>query len=86
MKKYEITVSKSALKELQKLPKEANNKIIPSISKLANNPRPTGSKKLKGSNSNWRIRVGNYRIIYAIDDEILIVDIRKIGHRRDIYD
>jgi mRNA interferase RelE/StbE len=64
----------------------STTRIIKAILNLSDNPRPQGSKKLKGGFENWRIRIGDYRIIYAIDDEILIVDIRKVGHRKDIYD
>ncbi|WP_407692831.1 type II toxin-antitoxin system RelE family toxin [Reichenbachiella agarivorans] len=52
---------------------------------LANDPRPSGAKKLKGNSQNWRIRIGNHRVLYTIDDEIRIVDIRKVGHRKDSY-
>jgi mRNA interferase RelE/StbE len=86
MSLYNIVVSKSAFKELSKLPLSANNRIIKAVSNLSENPRPHGSKKLKGGYELWRIRIGDYRVIYAIDDEILIVDIRKVGHRKDIYD
>ncbi|MES1217243.1 MAG: type II toxin-antitoxin system RelE/ParE family toxin, partial [Bacteroidota bacterium] len=56
------------------------------ISSLAQNPRPLGVKKLKGSTEDlYRIRSGDYRVIYSVDDEIRIVDIRKVGHRKDIY-
>jgi len=83
---YKIVVSKSAAKEFSKLSTAANNRIIKAILKLSDKPRNQGSKKLKGGSENWRIRIGDYRVIYAIDDETLIVDIRKVGHRRDIYD
>jgi len=86
MSQYKVVVSKSAAKELSKLSSVANNRIIKAVIKLSDNPRPHGAKKLKGSSENWRIRIGDYRVIYAIDDEILIVDIRRIGHRKDIYD
>ncbi|SIT14443.1 type II toxin-antitoxin system RelE family toxin [Belliella pelovolcani] len=86
MNQYEIVVSKSASKELLKLPKKVNNKIINAILLLADNPRPSGAKKLRGLSENWRIRIGDYRVIYAISDEISIVDIRKVGHRKDIYE
>ena len=86
MSRYKVIVSKSAGKELSKLPLEINNRIIPAIRKLSDNPRPKGSKKLKGSKSTWRIRIGDYRVIYVIDDVVLVVDIRKVGHRKDIYD
>ncbi|MFN3800622.1 type II toxin-antitoxin system RelE family toxin [Belliella pelovolcani] len=86
MNQYEIVVSKSASKELLKLPKKVNNKIINAILLLADNPRPSGAKKLPGLSENWRIRIGDYRVIYAISEEISIVDIRKVGHRKDIYE
>ena len=83
---YEITVSKSAAKELFKLPKRVNNKLIKAIMSLSEYPRPVGAKKLRGGSDNWRIRVGDYRVVYAVNDEILVVDVRKVGHRKDIYD
>lgn len=86
MSQYKVVVRKSAAKELSKLPVTVNSRIIEAILNLSDNPRPQGSKKIKGGFENWRIRIGDYRIIYAIDDEILIVDVRKVGHRRDIYD
>lgn len=66
MNQYEIVVSKSASKELLKSPKKVNNKIINAILLLADNPRPSGAKKLRGLSENWRIRIGDYRVIYAI--------------------
>jgi mRNA interferase RelE/StbE len=62
-------------------------KILSAIEALVENPRPAGVKKLKGKGENlWRIRVGDYRVIYLIDNTVRIVNIRKIGHRRDVYD
>ena len=85
MQTYKIVVSKSAVKELSKLPKSVNNKLIQAIKGLAINPRPTFAKKLRGGSNNWRIRIGDYRIVYSIDDVICLVDVRKSGHRKDIY-
>ncbi len=82
---YKVVVSKSASKELADLPSQVVNRIIPAIIKLEENPRPTGCKKLKGEQENWRIRIGDYRVIYSIDDMIRIVDVRNVGHRKDIY-
>jgi len=83
---YKIIISHSAEKDLEKLPTQAVRRIGKVIDELEEDPRPHGSKKLKGANENiWRIRVGDYRIIYNIDDVIAIVDIRKVGHRKDIY-
>jgi mRNA interferase RelE/StbE len=82
---YIINVKKSAQKELSAIPVNFQTKIIDAIDGLATNPRPDGVKKLKLSKSLWRIRVGDYRIIYSIEDEILILEIQKIGHRKDVY-
>ncbi|WP_339925176.1 type II toxin-antitoxin system RelE/ParE family toxin [uncultured Cyclobacterium sp.] len=53
---------------------------------LSEDPRPVSAKKLRGGSGNWRIRVGDYTVVYSVDDEILVVDVRKVGHRKDIYD
>jgi len=83
---YKITFKISANKDLQQLPKLAFIKIQAAIGKLAKDPRPAGVKKLKDSSEDlYRIRVGDYRVIYIIDNGIKIVTIRRIGHRRDIY-
>ena len=83
---YTIFIKPSALKELGKLPKATVKKTEKVISSLSNEPRPTGVKKLKGIDEDlYRIRVGDYRIIYSIGDEIKIIDILKIGHRKEIY-
>lgn len=81
---YSITIEKSALKNLQKIPKSDQTNIVTAIRNLAFHQRPTGSKKLTGR-SGWRLRVGRYRVIYEIKDtncSILVVD---IDHRKDIY-
>lgn len=84
MAKYKITIKKSAAKELQDIPKKDLLKIIKRIQSLAENPRPTGSQKLS-AREQYRIRQGDYRIVYSIDDKKLLVDIVKIGHRREVY-
>ena len=83
---YQITFKDSANKELQKIDKLTIAKIVIPINALSKSPRPIGVKKLKGlSEDLFRIRVGNYRIVYSINDIIKIVNIRRIGHRKDIY-
>ena len=83
---YQITITQSVLKELKQLQKPVVQKIEKLISGLASNPRPVGFKKLKGKDGNiYRVRSGDFRVIYAIEDAIRIVEIRKIGHRKDIY-
>ncbi len=83
---YSVLVSRTASKELADLPTQALNRIMPAIKKLGENPRPPGSKKLKGAHDSWRIRIGEYRVIYTIDDMIRIIDVRKVGHRKDVYE
>jgi mRNA interferase RelE/StbE len=84
MAKYKITIKKSAVKELQDIPKKDLRRIVKIIKLLAGNPRPQGCQKLSGQNR-IRIRQGDYRIIYFVNDKDRIVDIVKIGHRREIY-
>lgn len=84
MAKYNLTIKKSAAKELQDIPKKDLAKIIKRIQSLAENPRPGGSQKLS-SRQQYRIRHGDYRIIYSINDGQFVVDIVKIGRRREVY-
>lgn len=84
---YNITFKKSAEKEFEKLPSSIIKRIGNSIDSLSKNPRPVGSKKLEGQKESlWRIRIGDYRVIYLIEDVIKIVEIRRIGHRKNIYE
>ena len=83
---YEIGFKPSVLKEIRKLDEAARKVIISEIELLADNPRPDGCKKLKGEVNLYRIRVfSNYRIVYEIQDRILVVTVVKVAHRRDVY-
>jgi mRNA interferase RelE/StbE len=83
---YQIVVKPSAKRELKKLVPRIVSLIVSKIDTLAVNPRPEGCKKLVTNKEElWRVKVGEYRILYAIDDEIRIVDIHHVGHRREIY-
>ena len=82
---HQIQIRKTAQKQLDKLPDDIADILLDAIETLAENPRPKGYKKLKGR-SGFRIRKGDYRIIYDIYDNVLIIDIIAVGHRRDIYD
>ena len=81
---YNIEILRRAQRALVRLPHKEYERIRDAISALAENPRPSGSKKLAGR-SGWRIRIGHYRVIYEIEDVIRIVTILHVGHRRDIY-
>ena len=84
MGKYKIEIKQSAVKELNKIPEEDLKKIASEIESLSNNPRPTGCEKLS-TLERYRIRQGNYRILYSIEDDILTVYVVKIGHGKDVY-
>ncbi len=84
MVEYKITIKPSALKELEKIPKKITRQIVNKILSLAKNPCPIGTKKLSGDEK-YRIRQGDYRIVYRIDEISLLVEIVKIGHRREVY-
>lgn len=86
MSDYQIIVTRSAQKELKSLSPEISSRIKSKIDTLVNNPRLSGCRKLKGRLNRWRIRVGNYRVIYSIDDKNLVIKILEIGHRREIYE
>lgn len=82
---YQIQIRKSAQKQLDKLSDDIAENLLDAIEELAVNPRPSGCKKLKGR-SGYRIRKDDYRIIYDIYDDVLIVDVIAAGHRKEIYD
>jgi len=82
---YNLEILRRAQKELADLPKETYPKICDAVQGLEKDPRPSCCLKLKGREG-WRIRVGNYRVLYTIDDQQQIITIFHIGHRRDVYD
>jgi len=82
---YVIEFSPTALKQLKKLTLTIQRQLAPEIDRLAINPRPIGYKKLALNNASYRVRVGDYRIIYSINDKIITIFVLKIGHRRDVY-
>ena len=82
---YTVQILRRAQKELAGLPPLVYQRVRDAIRDLASIPRPSGCKKLAGRNG-WRIRVGDYRVIYEIDDHTQIITIMHIGHRRDVYD
>ncbi len=82
---YTVVIHKKAKKEIDKIPDLYAHRIAETIYQLAENPRPLGCKKLSDSEEYYRVRVANYRIIYSIEDEILYIEVIKIGHRKEIY-
>lgn len=85
MTRYSIEFKQSAKKELAQLPRPTAEKVAERIKALADNPRPDGCKKLTGSTYSYRIRINDYRVVYSIIDQCLIIQVIKIGHRKDVY-
>ena len=83
---YTIVVSKSVQKQLDRLPEQVYQRILPTIRLLAENPRPPGSLKLKGVDAEYRIRIGDYRLRYKIDDDKQVVILGRCQHRKNVYD
>ena len=83
---YSLSVKSSAAKELQSISDKATlTRLIEKVKSLATQPRPSGYEKLAGRPNLYRVRQGNYRVIYSVDDEKQVVDVVKVGHRIDIY-
>ena len=86
MAAYSLTIKPSAVKELQEVSDKATlSRLIEKIQSLATQPRPPGADKLAGRQNLYRVRQGNYRVIYSVDDQSRVVDVVKVGHRRDVY-
>ncbi len=82
---YRIDLSPSASRQLRKLDPSARRRVQAAIELLATEPRPSGAKKLAGGAGEWRVRTGDYRIVYEIDDGVLVILVLAVGHRREIY-
>lgn len=82
---YRVEFSKRAVNQLKSLSRYVQVRLKPAIDGLAEEPRPDGVVKLKGEENAYRVRVGDYRIVYEVRDNVLLVLIVKIGHRREIY-
>jgi mRNA interferase RelE/StbE len=81
---YAVQIQRSAQKQLARIDRQDRLRIISAIRGLANDPRPSGCKKLPGRSA-WRIRIGSYRVIYEINDGCLLVLVIALGHRKDVY-
>ena len=86
MASYRVEVKPSARKELEDLPNNVLSRAVRKMESLAENPRPPGCKKLKAYSDVWRIRVGDWRILYIDDDGTKLVSVTRIAHRREVYD
>ena len=85
MARYSIEISRTAEKQLKKLRRDDQRRVVRALLNLRDEPRPQGSRKLTGYDEVFRIRVGRYRVLYSISGKKLIIIILKIGHRKDVY-
>ena len=83
---YRIEVAPSAVRQLRKLDRVAQRRVQAAIELVASEPRPNGAKKLIGGAGEWRVRTGDYRIVYELHDHVLLVLVVAVGHRSDIYE
>ncbi|MFZ0589816.1 MAG: type II toxin-antitoxin system RelE/ParE family toxin [Bryobacteraceae bacterium] len=86
MDKYIVEIKPSARKELEALPDNVLSRVVQLMETLAQNPRPTGCKKLKGYKNQWRLRVGDWRVVYLIDDKAGLISVTRIAHRSEVYE
>ncbi|MBO9482276.1 type II toxin-antitoxin system RelE/ParE family toxin [Salinisphaera sp. G21_0] len=85
MSQYELRWKRSALKELQKLPATTVSRLVALAESLVDQPYPSGCCKLAGTEHTYRVRAGNYRLVYLVHNGQLIIEIVRVGHRKDIY-
>jgi mRNA interferase RelE/StbE len=83
--RYEIIIKPAAEKGLDRIPKTNRRRIADALEGLRNNPRPPGVLKMSGAENLWRIRIGDYRVVYEIHDDRLIVLVLRVAHRKDVY-
>ncbi len=85
MESYRVELTRSAEKDLRRIDKSNIATIYHGVERLANDPRPHGVKKLSGADRTYRIRIGDYRVVYEIEDDVLLVLVIRIAHRKDVY-
>lgn len=82
---YRIEVAPAAIRQLRRLDRAAQRRVQAAIELLAEKPRPSGAKKLVGGEGGWRVRTGDYRVVYETHDNVMLVLMVAVGHRREIY-
>lgn len=85
MTMYQVVIARRAVRAIAALPRREQQRIRAAVDLLADNPRPPGCRKLTGEDASYKVRVGPYRIIYEVIDDRLVVQVVRVGHRRDIY-
>jgi mRNA interferase RelE/StbE len=82
---YEVRLAPAAARDLSRLDRPMQRRVATAIDRLAREPRPAGSTKLRGSDDIWRVRVGKYRVLYQVADAVLLILVIRIGHRAEVY-
>ena len=82
---YRVELTTAAARQVRKLPRPIRDRVLEGIEELGEDPRPNGSKKLAGEQTAWRIRIGDYRVIYDVFDDELVVIVVRTAHRREVY-
>jgi mRNA interferase RelE/StbE len=83
---YSVEVKLSARKELEALPDNVLARVVKKMDSLRSAPRPAGCKKLRGYRDHWRVRVGDWRVVYVIDDAAKLISVTRVAHRREVYE
>ncbi len=85
MSRYRVEFTTAAARAIRKLPKNVRSRLLDAIGGLSDEPRPPGARKLAGADLAWRIRLGDYRVIYEVEDDALLVTVVRAAHRREVY-
>lgn len=85
MASYEVVWKSSARKETRKLPSDVLRRVLAAVGKLTSDPRPPGVRKLRGAERTYRLRVGDYRVVYSIYEARLVIEVVRVAHRREVY-
>ncbi|CCK62345.1 type II toxin-antitoxin system RelE family toxin [Mycobacterium canetti] len=82
---YAVEIENSAAKAIQRLHRHDQRRILTAVAALADEPRPRGCEKMSGFDTTYRIRLGNYRVVYIVDDAARVITVTRVGHRREVY-
>ena len=85
MSRYSVEFTSAAARAIRKLPKNVRTRLLDATEGLRDDPRPSGSRRLIGTEFAWRIRIGDYRMFYEIEDDLLLVTVVRAAHRREVY-
>lgn len=85
MSRYSVEFTSAAARAIRKLPKNVRTRLLDAAEGLRDDPRPNGSRKLSGTEIAWRIRIGDHRVIYEVEDDLLLVTVVRAAHRREVY-